>query len=118
MFAEGSCPFQGGGNPIDSATCIGCVNFTYGANGLESSSTIRYDCKDINGDDIYAHAVVDTIDIYKMHWHGIGSLLKRVAPGDKRFKVGNRVHDSGLFYIVIEYEGQWYWTLRDEIEIE
>jgi hypothetical protein len=119
MVGNGSCPFtEDESNPTKGATCIGYLNILYDANGKEIHLPIFYECRDKNGNEIYAHAVGDSLSLFKMYWQGIGPLINHVKTGDQKLKVGTSVFHEGWSYIAIEHDGNWFWTLWKEIEIE
>ena len=118
LVANGSCPFGDDGNPKSGATCVSYLNILYDAKGKTTELPIYYECLDKYGNDIYARAVNDSIPLFKMYWQGHGPLLRYVKTNRKKFKVGTSSYVEGKSYIAIEQDGIWYWTLRDEIEIE
>jgi hypothetical protein len=116
VVAHGTCPFQEGGNPVDSATCISYITVTYDNNGIETSSIKSYKCQDGKGEDIYAHAAGDSISLYKDGYWGREYI--NVRPDSTRFRIGLSVFLGGVSYIDVEYRGRWYLTPRSQIVIE
>ena len=113
---QGNVPFDGSSNPVHGATTMHFYVRFFNSLGRATRDTLWYDCRNPQGDIIYAHAAGNTIDLYKDgYW---GREYTRVEPDRARFRIGLSAFLGGVSYVYVEYYGRWYLTPRLQIVIE
>jgi hypothetical protein len=117
LVVRGHTPWMGGGNPVKGATCTGYFTINFDLNGNVLYDPIFYTCYDENGKTIVKNAASDSLSLYKLYWHGVGDLMFRVPAENQLFKIGEIIFHHGSSYIAIEFDDEWYWTLKDEINL-
>ncbi len=116
LNVQGNKPVHGESNPVDNATTIRYLLRFFDNSGKMVRDTVWFDCRDADGNIIYAHAAGDSISLYKDgNW---GREYVNVRPDNRRFRIGLSAFLGGVSYIEVEYRGRWYLTPRSQIVIE
>lgn len=119
---SGSYPNEinnGDSNPIHGATCKCVLDIFYDEQGVETHTVIDYDCRNIDGNTIYGTAQDGKLSLYEMSKYGyVRDFLKDVSVEKlAMFRVGELANSGGTIYLAIEFQSNWYWTLREQVTL-